>query len=117
MVNEAVQTYVDTARELKAAIEELRRLSRPVAACQQGLMQWTSTVMTGTDVRYPGVMLPGGMGMQLEAATWPSAEQLAQALLRGHDAVRAAQTAWQALRDEDHDVLLSPEALLAANRV
>ena len=89
------ERYVDALREVQHREHEVLRLVATIRKAAQDLEHWRAVFVAHAGAGFPKEVTMTGRA--IDAATWPSARELADALEAWHAAAEVAQVAWARL--------------------
>jgi hypothetical protein len=90
-----VQSYLQARRELERREREVLRLVHTVQRAAGVLERWQCAEVTNVGLGFPKEV--SILGRTIDGASWPSARDLAEALVAWHEAYEAALIAWNTL--------------------
>ena len=93
-----VAAYQNAVRRLQEAQVKAQRLADFISDAGKKLEYWPTVTFSNIDFKFPSVERQ--YVREVDAAAWPSAAEVAQAIVEYHDAKTAADVAWDAI-DED----------------
>lgn len=105
MATDPVHAYLQVKRALQAATDRVVKMVRTIQEADGKLRAWDTLCITNCGVEFPGDMTNG---RKFDAREWPTAPELAKALVAWHDARRAAENAWRAVQAGDRIGLQPP---------
>lgn len=87
--------YRDALREVQQREGEVVRLVTTIQKAAAALERWEAAYVVGTGAGFPKEVTMAGRA--IDAATWPTAQQMADTLAAWHDSAERAQNAWARL--------------------
>lgn len=105
MTTDPIKSYLELKRRLQAANDRVEKMVRTIQEADAKLRAWDTLCITNCGVEFP-IELTNGR--KFDAQTWPSAQELAKALVGWHEARRLAENAWQMVPSEERVGLQPP---------
>jgi hypothetical protein len=98
--------YLDALRELQEREREVLRIVTTIQRAAKDLEHWPAVCVVHAGAGFPKEVTMAGRA--IDASTWPTASQLADALAAWHETAEIARTAWARLPRETRTSLPSP---------
>ena len=105
VVADPIRSYLEVKRVLQAATGRVEKMVRTIEEAAAKLRAWDLLCMTNCGVEFPPEQTNG---RKFDAKDWPTAPELAKALVAWHEARRAAEKAWQQIPQDDRVGLQLP---------
>jgi hypothetical protein len=90
--------YLDALRELQQREGEVLRMVSIIQRAAKCLEHWKAVYVLNTGAGFPKEVTM--VGRSIDASTWPTAQQLADALAGWHEAAEITRTTWARLPRE-----------------
>lgn len=103
---EGSRRYLDALRELQEREREVLRIVTTIQRAAKDLEHWPAVCVVHAGAGFPKEVTMAGRA--IDASTWPTASQLADALAAWHETAEIARTAWARLPKETRTSLPSP---------
>jgi hypothetical protein len=103
---EGSRCYLDALRELQEREREVLRIVATIQRAAKDLEHWPAVCVVHAGAGFPKEVTMAGRA--IDASTWPTASQLADALAAWHETAETARTAWARLPKETRTGLPSP---------
>lgn len=103
---EGSRRYLDALRELQEREGEVLRIVTTIQRAAKDLEHWPAVCVVHAGAGFPKEVTMAGRA--IDASTWPTARQLADALAAWHETAEIARTAWARLPKETRSSLPSP---------
>jgi hypothetical protein len=103
---EGSRRYLDALRELQGREGEVLRIVTTIQRAAKDLEHWPAVCVVHAGAGFPKEVTMAGRA--IDASTWPTARQLADALAAWHETAEIARTAWARLPEETRSSLPSP---------
>ncbi|MBA3530578.1 MAG: hypothetical protein H0T73_01465 [Ardenticatenales bacterium] len=109
MTEDPISNYQRAIAALQAASARAEQYGALVTQTATSLREWKKVVMTNVEGEFPADLVAGRNTKSINGVDWPTAQQLADTLLNYHNAKKAVDTAWQAISEEQRQILQPPE--------
>jgi hypothetical protein len=96
--SDAAGLYLAALRELQQREGEVLRVVATIQMAAKALERWQAVHVAHAGVGFPKEVVM--VGRAIDAATWPTGQQLADALAAWHEALELARTRWAGLSGE-----------------
>lgn len=99
-MSEAITKWQDAIIRRKAAVDNVERVVKSIKAISDKLFFWNKAVVSNiSGGGYPMELTMGGdpQATSINASTWPSAQELHDALVAFHKANAEVSAAWDAI--------------------
>ena len=106
---DAIERYQQAVNELKAASSGAERIVKIVLEGAGSLRDWKHALVANSTGGFPPE-LGSSRNAPLNANEWPSGQQIADSLIRYHDARSEVRKAYEAVKDIHRGVLKPPES-------
>jgi hypothetical protein len=106
---DAIEKYQQAVNELKAAVAGAERIVKVVLEGAASLRDWKHALVANATGAFPPE-LGAARNAPLNANEWPSGQQLADSLIRYHDARSELRKAYEAVEDTHRGVVKPPES-------
>lgn len=107
----AIENYQQAVSEIQAAIHEAERMVQIVSSGAALLRNnWKRTMMSNVDGGFPAEIALSSKSFN--GREWPTGQQLADVLVRYHNACRNLQNAYRAIPDSQRAVVQEPEEFI-----
>jgi hypothetical protein len=109
MADDPVRKYQAALRKLKDAEKKAKHIASIVQSAGEAMRYWEDACVTGTASSYPGSMKTGDIGHKISATTWPTANEIDDALISYHVSKEELKRAWEAVPKDDRIGLSDPD--------
>jgi len=104
MATDRIQAYQEALKKLEVTTRQVEHYVGEIQNGATKLRNWESVVISNSGVGFPAE----AHGESIDANTWPSAQQLAEALSEWHKARHTVNNAWSAIPEERRTGLQPP---------
>jgi hypothetical protein len=106
---DAIERYQLAVNELKAAVSGAERIVKVVLEGAASLRDWKHALVANAAGGFPP-QLGSTRNAPLNATEWPSGQQIADSLIRYHEARAELRKAYESVKDIHRGVLKPPES-------
>jgi len=110
MVEDPIRKYPDATRDFNNAFDKIHKMGTIVESVSRYLNNKPHTFMiSNVDVRFPFVLSLSPKVYSLDANTWPSAKEMADAIVELENRRKKLRDVWDSLSEADKEVLHPPD--------
>jgi hypothetical protein len=106
---DAIEKYQQAVNELKTAVSGVERIVKIVLEGASSLRDWKHALVANANGGFPPE-LGSSRNAPLNATEWPTGQQIADSLIRYHDARFELRKAYEAVQDTHRGVLKPPDS-------